>query len=105
MTTIHENTIASLAERQAHARASLARARELIAHVDARMRADEEAAKKRKPGELGPKAQAVYEQAKARRAREQYAVPLEQGRWPGEPAPSLMFGGKPIYRKKGPSGW
>ena len=107
---------ASLAERQAYARAVLARSRELIAKVDARIsREAAEARAKRQPGYLNPRAQKALDEAKekleiereamriVRAERDSYAYPKPS--WPGEPEPSLYFCGQPMFRKKNKYGW
>ncbi|UGA45660.1 HK97 family phage prohead protease [Bradyrhizobium quebecense] len=99
-----QSTDASLAERQAHARASLARARALLARPSA--------TSKTKPpvGLIGMSAETKALYARAKGSRQRAAAVLKghkprAQRWSADLDLDLQFGGRPIFRKKGPYGW
>jgi HK97 family phage prohead protease len=112
----------TLAERQAHARASLARAREVLARTErfAKKPVMSEAAKRAKGAR--ERAEAVLKKVDDRKKHDELVeaiVRAERERIKSEFAvpppltfggkvlyePLLMFGGKPVYRRKGPRGW
>lgn len=95
---LEQSKDASLAERQACARASLARAKAILARSKTREEAD------MKNPRMPPVKRLSASEWK-KKVISELAIPHVDNRWRANPNPTLTFFGKSIYRRKGPYGW